>query len=128
CNDRQLLNGAGGTFGNLSISGQTTMLIHDNTLTNTGKAQTHNGDLVGAVIGFNKDVKFYNNVCNKPLDEGNEFDCGIEEWYDMGGWEIYGCTFNGGGNMLDIGFGGAEKGAYAYSFYIHDNFFTASSQ
>lgn len=128
CNDRALLAGAGGTFGNLSLSGQQSMLIHDNTFDNRSKSTTHNGDLIGAVVGFNKDMKIYNNTMLKPRDDGNEFNCGFETWYDQGGTEWYNNNYTGGGDAIDIGFGGANKGTYGYSWYIHDNLFQLSAQ
>lgn len=123
CNDRVLQTGAGVSAGSLALGGQTTMLIHDNTIDNTGKAQGHNGDLIGAIQGNNKDIKLYNNILNKPHDEGNSFNCGVETWFDMGGWEVYGNTYTGGGAAFDIGYGGARKYGFPYSWYFHDNTF-----
>jgi hypothetical protein len=103
------------------------MLIHDNPLSNTGKPVGHNGDLVGAPEGFNKDIKFYNNICSKLVNDNvnilSGFNACIESWYDQGGWEVFNNTFNGGGTAIDVARGGANIGTYAYSWYVHDNIF-----
>jgi len=125
CQDRQSVIGhsAGGDIG---ITGQESMSIHDNLLRNTGRPQGHNGNIIGAVQGWNKGIHYYRNMSFKPLNEGNVNNFGIESWYDQGGWEIDHNTFDGGGNAIDISFGGV-KGAYPYSFYIHHNNFTAAA-
>jgi len=124
CSDRHK-----GGAGVIALTSQTNWLIHDNTFIQTGKEKSHNGNIVGAVEGYNKNGKYYNNVSYKPNDESEqEWNFGIESWYDEGGIEVYGNTFNGGGNAIDVGTGGGLKGEYAYSWYIHDNLFQTESQ
>lgn len=123
--------GGGGSFsGLISISGQQGLLIHDNILDQTDRAQTDNGNIVNAVgggseanSGFNNGLKYYRNKSYKPYSEGTEWNFHIESW-DATGWEIYDSEFHGGGCHIDIGGYTNEPGDYAYSFYIHDNLFS----
>ena len=118
-----------GGAGVIAMTGQTNWSIHDNIFSQTGKDKSHNGNIIGAVEGHNKNGKYYNNVSFKPNDESeHQWNFAIESWYDEGGIEVYGNTFNGGGDAIDVGTGGGVKGDYAYSWYIHDNLFQTESQ
>lgn len=121
CNDRVLQTANSVSCGSISYSGQSNILFQFDTLRNINKAQTHNGDLMGAVQGNNKLDTFMNLIMQKPPDEGTGFNCGIETWYDQGGTVYAFNTYIGGGAAIDIGYGGANKGTQAYSWYIHDN-------
>lgn len=121
CNDRTIQAANSISAGSIAYAGQSNLLFLNDTTRNINKAQGHNGDLYGAVQGNNKGVKWLNCIFEKPRDEGTGFNFSIESWYDMGGCEIANCTFIGGGDHVDIGYGGANKGTYPYSWYIHDN-------
>lgn len=115
--------------GLIRISSQSGMLIHDNILVQTGRAEGSNGNIVNAVgggsetnSGFNDGVKYYRNKSYKPYSEGATWNFHIESW-DATGWEVYDNDFNGGGCHIDIGGYYNTKGDYDYSFYIHGNRF-----
>jgi hypothetical protein len=118
-----------GLDGLIWISGQEGPLIHDNTLTQNTRAAGQNGNIVNAVgggseanSGFNIGVKYYNNKSYKTTSEGAVYNFHIESW-DAQGWEIYDNEFYNGSCAVDIGGYVNDKGAYAYSFYIHNNLF-----
>lgn len=123
CNDRiiQQVNSVSG--GSITLAGQDSLLIQDDTLRNINKPQGHNGDLVASIQGNNKHVEYRNVIFQKPPDEGASFNFCIENWYDQGNSKIIGCTFIGGGNMIDLGYGSANKGSDALSWTITGNTF-----
>ena len=121
--------------GNLNAIGQSGLLIHNNTFTNTQRALGHDATHItfGSGIGYNKGVKIYDNVFT--LDE-QAFDTDgttpvwnfhIEAWNCQGGYEVYGNTFNGGHVGIDAGGSFNIKGDYDYSWDIHDNTFQWTS-
>jgi uncharacterized protein (TIGR02145 family) len=111
--------------GMVHIGTQETMEIHDNVLDESVRPG-HNGNILSAVWYY-KDIKFYNNKCYKPSNDGD----GI--WNFMmeipagnscyGGFEAYGNEFYGSNCVWDLGGDHTEKGIYDYTFYIHDNYF-----
>lgn len=123
CSDRITQAANSVSCGSISYAGQADLLFQYDTLSNTGKAPGHNGNLFGAVQGNNKAVKWFYCIMTKPAEQNDGYNFGIESWYDMGGCEFAFNTYTGGGNAIDIGYGGANKGAFANSWYIHDNIF-----
>lgn len=115
CSDR----GEGGS-GMICIGGQDGLLVYDNYLNQTQRAPTHNGNIVFAVEGYNKNFKFYNNTSIKPDTDGANWNFHLETWQNEGGNEIYNNTFTGG-VALDIGYYAAVKGTSDYSYSFHDN-------
>lgn len=124
CNDRITQAANSVSCGSITIAGQDGLLMQYDTLRNINKPQGHNGDLEASIQGNNKHVIRLNNIYEKPPDEGASFNFCIENWYDMGGCEIGYCTFIGGGNAVDLGYGSSNKGSDPLSWYIHDNTFT----
>lgn len=127
CSDRITQAANSISAGSISYSGQRNLLIQYDTLRNINKPQGHNGNLFGGVQGNSIGTKWLNNIFQKPADEGNQFNFGIENWYDQGGTIYAYNTYTGGGNAIDIGYGSANKGDSTYSWYIHDNLFTNPS-
>lgn len=123
CNDRIIQQANSISAGSVAYAGQVNLLFQRDTTRNINKPQAHNGDLYCAVQGNNKSVTWDACIFEKPADEGAGFNFCIESWYDRGNCEIKNCTFIGGGNMIDIGYGGANKGAFSKSWKIHDNYF-----
>lgn len=121
CNDRITQTANSVSCGNISYSGQGTLLFQNDTAKNLNKMPGHNGDLWAAIQGNNYGVKWIGCVLQKPTDEGNGFNFGIESWYDMGGCEFSYNTYIGAGNVIDVGYGGANKGDSSYSWYVHHN-------
>lgn len=121
CNDRITQTANSVSCGNVSYAGQGDLLFINDTSANLNKMPGHNGDLYCGVQGNNYGVKWLNWVMRKPPDEGSGFNFGIESWYDMGGCEVGYGTYTGAGNVIDVGYGGANKGDSAYSWYVHHN-------
>ncbi len=122
--------GTHGTYGGAILMTATDSLqIHDCMLVDTSRSQGNNGNIIGGVSGYNRGLKYYNNVSWKPLnDKGNNYNCTLEFWFSEG-VEIYGNTFNGGGYTIDDGGTGFFlTGKYPYKFYIHDNVFQQFQQ
>lgn len=121
CSDR----GSGGA-GMIGMSGQDGMQIYNCYLNQTQRPPGHNGNIVFAVGGFNKNFKFYNNESIKPDTDGTISDVStgwnmhLETWDNDGGNEAYNNTFIGG-VALDIGYHAAVKGDADYSWKFHDN-------
>lgn len=109
--------------------------IHDNTLTQTGRAEGHNGNIYTSWGGYEKNTKFYRNVCTKPDHEGVQVgDAGWNFHWESGacygGIEIYENTFVGG---VAVDIAGGETGnhyagASTYSYYIHHNTHSLTTQ
>lgn len=123
CSDRITQQANSVSCGSISYAGQINILFQSDTLSNTTKPQGHNGNLFGAVQGNNIGAKWISCIMNKPPDEGASYNFGIESWYDQGGCEIAFCTYVGGGNFLDVGYGGANRGDSLHSWNCHDNNF-----
>ena len=110
--------GGGYGHGNLAVGGQQGFLCHDNVITQTsrGGAGSHGWCWKYYSEGYNKDIKIYNNTFIKPPFNG-DWDFAMEFCMnEQGGIEIYNNTVDGAIDM-----GARRKGAYAYSFYIHNN-------
>jgi K319L-like, PKD domain len=129
CSDRTYGGGV------ILMGGQQGAIIRDNTFDQTGRPQGHNGNVMGAVFGHNKGWSYYRNVSTKPdydgpmaADDSTGWNFALEVWANDGGAEIWGNTFNGGGNAIDVGGGDNSKGDYAYSWYVHDNVFQLDKQ
>jgi hypothetical protein len=110
--------------GLLQISGQQTMEIYDNILTQTARSTWHNGHCIKGIMGYNKDIKIYRNTMTRAAFQNETWDFAMEFWSSRGGIEVYdnvisgGVDFSGGEGIPGIS---NQKGAYAYSVYIHDN-------
>ena len=121
-----------GAFGAIRFGGQEGMLIHDNILTQTSRASTHNGNLLYMWGGTNKALKFYNNTCTKPTTDGvisgnaGGWNFHIESGHSHG-YEIYNNTFTGG-MAIDFAGGIQVKGDYDYSWWVHHNTFQITGQ
>lgn len=126
CSDRIKQAANSLSAGSISLSGQRNILFQFDTLANATNPLgiTHNGNLFGAVQGNNIGAKWLNCIFTKPPDTGNQFNFGIESWYDQGGCQYRNNTYTGGGNAIDIGYGGANKGDSTYSWLIRNNLFT----
>lgn len=126
CNDRIKQAANSVSAGSICLAGQRNILFQFDTLSNATNTLgiTHNGNLFGAVQGNNIGAKWLNCIFTKPPDTGNQFNFGIESWYDQGGCQYRNNTYTGGGNAIDIGYGGANKGDSTYSWLIRNNLFT----
>lgn len=109
--------------GLIEMSYQNGMNIYNNNLDQSARAAGHNGNIIDAVVGHNRALKFYGNTTTKPYSEGAGWNFHIESWDCDGGFEIYLNNFNGGGCHIDIGGYYNVKGDFAYSWYIHHNHF-----
>ena len=112
--------------GNLEFSGQSGLLIYNNTITQTDRGGTTHGYGIKAVInnGYNHGVKIYNNTITVPEFENAGFEFAIELWTQRGGFEIYNNKFSGG-----VDFGGYDTNdslSYGYAAKVYDNTFTRS--
>ena len=114
--------------GLIRISGQSGMLMHDNILIQTSRPSGQNGNIIDAVEGYNKGLKYYNNKSYKPVSEGTAFNFHIESWNTTGGMEIFNNEFHGGGCHIDVAGHNNTKGTYDYSWWIHDNLFMMDEQ
>lgn len=115
-----------GGGGNIEIGSQSGPLIHDNTITATGRPDYGliNGNNLSGVH-YNKGLKFYNNILTKREQE-SVWSFHIEMWNTDGGFEIYNNEFYGGDTCIDIAGDWSSKGAYDYSWYVHNNLFSNS--
>jgi uncharacterized repeat protein (TIGR02059 family) len=106
-----------GKYG-LGINGQQTMLVYNNTITQTQRSAGSNGYCIKGVAGYNKDIKIYNNTLIKNAFDDQTWDFAIELWSCLGGIEIYNNTITAG-----VDFGGfcVLKGTYAYGAWVHNN-------
>ena len=105
--------------GAICFSGQSGMLIHDNTITQTQRASGSNGYCIKAsIVGYNKDIKIFNNTMTVLPYNGTQYSFTMEFWHSKGGIEVYNNILKGN---VDFGGYGSFKGAYAYSVYFHDN-------
>lgn len=116
------------SHGLIRLSGQSGMIIHDNILIQTSRPAGQNGNIVDAVEGQNKGLKYYNNKSYKPVSEGSAYNFHIESWDTDGGMEIFYNEFHGGGCHIDVAGHINTKGAYDYSWWIHDNLFVMDAQ
>jgi hypothetical protein len=121
-----------GTFGAIRIGGTTGMEVHDCILTQNSRATGHNGNLVYLWGATNHGFKFYSNHCTKPDTDGVE--SGYADGWNFhiesgnsSGFEVYDNTFIGG-VAIDLAGGIQVKGSYDYSWWIHDNDFSISTQ
>lgn len=106
--------------------GQGGFLVHDNTFYLEDMPAGQNGNMM--MVVWVKAFKYYNNASWKSLDEGVEYNMGIELWDSRGGNEIYNNVFNGGGTSVDIAGISNTKGDYDYSWWIHNNEFLKAVQ
>jgi hypothetical protein len=129
------VNFSGG--GLILITAQSNMLIHDNILTETSRAQGHNGNIMNAGGRHFKGIKYYNNKSYKPDDEGPNMNTNasyqnlptgwnfhLEIWNNLGGFEIYNNEFYGGDTAIDCAGHDSAIGGYPYSWSIHNNIFS----
>lgn len=112
-------------FGLFWITGQIGMVIHDNYFDQTGKSSGSNGDI--GMLNWVNGLKFYNNICYKSLDEGDNWNFHIELWDSRGGNEVYDNEFHGGCTAIDLGGTSNLKGDYDYSWWVHNNLFSNES-
>jgi hypothetical protein len=115
-----------GRDGAIHLSGQSGIIIHDNTITGYQRALGHDPTLV-SIPGYCKGILFYNNTLNMDriyFDvDGTTALWGfaVEAWNCQGGYQFYNNTFNGGHCPIDAGGAFNVKGTYAYSWDIHHN-------
>lgn len=98
--------------------GQDGLLIYNNSIT-INYSNHQNGNCIGGVSGYNKNVKIHDNTLTKYFTAGvTHWDFAIELWTCKGGVEIYNNIINGG-----VDFGGRinEKGTSTYCIWLHDN-------
>lgn len=104
--------------GGLRVGGQQGMLIHDNNMSQTGRASGTNGYVIKyGGFGWNRGLKIYNNTITKEAYDGVTFDFAIELSHEEG-TEIYNNTITG---SLDVNF--ITKGTSEYGIYVHHNNF-----
>lgn len=109
------------SHGGIRLGGQEGFLMHDNILKNTGRPDGFNGDIVDAIEGSNKGLKYYNNKSYKNThDASSPWNFHFESWNCEGGHEFYNNEMYGG-CVVDIAGYYSVKGDYDYSFWIHDN-------
>ena len=102
----------------LEINGQDGMLIYNNRISDN-RASGLNGNCIGGVEGYLKNVKIYNNTLHKTFVPGiTPWDFALEFWDFLGGVEIYDNDING---SIDVGGYLNIKGSSEYSVWIHDN-------
>ena len=106
--------------------------IHDNILTQIGRAEGHNGNIYTSWGSYEKNTKFYRNISTKPDHDGVQsgeagWNFHLETGHCLGGVEIYENTFVGG-TAIDIAGGDHYAGASSYSFWIHHNTHSLTSQ
>lgn len=102
----------------LEVNGQDGMLIYSNSIT-CSRADNLNGNCIGGVDGFIKNVKIYDNTLTKTFVSGTTpWDFAIEFWDWEGGNEIYNNTIVG---SIDVGGYTNNKGSSTYSVWIHHN-------
>lgn len=105
-------------YGGLRIGGQEGMLVHDNIMSQTGRASGKNGYVIKyGGEGWNRGLKIYNNTITKEAYDGSTFDFAIELTHEQG-TEIYNNNIIG---SLDVNF--ISKGTYSYGIYVHNNTF-----
>ena len=115
---------------NIKIGGQSGLKIYNNTITESRIYATggNSGHILTGCGTWFKGLKFYNNICTKPLFVySNDWNFQIEIGTTHGGNEMYGNTFTNG-TGIDIAAWENLKGAYDYSWYIHDNIFQLERQ
>ncbi len=100
-------------------------LIYNNVLTQNSRTATHNGNIYNSWGDYEKNTKFYNNICTKPDEDGALAGAGgwnfhLETGHCLGGVEIYNNTFIGG-VAIDIAGGNHTKGSSDFSYWIHHN-------
>lgn len=109
-------------YGGLRIGGQEGMLIHDNIMSQTGRASGSNGYVIKyGGEGWNRGLKIYKNTITKEAFDGSTYDFAIELTHEQG-TEIYNNTIIG---ALDVNF--VSKGTYAFGLYVHNNIFGPSA-
>lgn len=128
CNDRPIQAANSVSCGNITYEGQSNTIFQFDTCINIGKPQGHNGDNWSGIQGNNKGIQWLDCYSQKPRDEGNSFNCHIENWFDMGGCVVRRCTFVGGGNMFDWGYGSCRRYSYPLSWEVDHNYFMQTSQ
>jgi hypothetical protein len=101
---------------NLYIGSQTTFLCYNNTITQTSRAASLNGNCVSGYEA-SYGMKFYNNtITATPYLMDNVWKFAIEIWLQQG-LEMYGNTIKG-----EIDFGkDVTYGTYSYGVYFHHN-------
>ena len=105
--------------GGLRVGGQQGMLIHDNILTQKGRASGANGYVIKyGGEGWNRGMKIYNNTITRDVTDGTFFQFSIELTHEEG-LEFYNNTVTG---ALDINF--VTLGTSSYGLYCHNNTFS----
>jgi len=101
--------------------------IYNNILDQTTRSLSSNGNgnILNGINAHNRNIKFYNNKCYKPVYNGSFWNFHIENWHIEGGFEIYNNEFYGGDCVVDCA--GGIKSGYSYSYYIHDNYIEYST-
>jgi hypothetical protein len=113
--------------GDILISCQDGLLIHDNYIYGNKRLSGHNSDLINGTFAHFKNCKYYNNQSWKPdVDAGWNFH--LELWNSEGGFELYGNTFTGGANAIDCGGHNSVVGVNGYAWSIHDNVFEMNTE
>ena len=130
CSDRGTDGG-----GVIQMSGQDGLVMRDSTFNQFGRPMGQNGDVVFGIAGGNRGWSYYRNVSRKPDYDGAQVGAGgrgwnfvLEIWDNEGGTEIWGNTFRGGGDAIDIGGSNDTHDGYDYSWYVHDNLFALDAQ
>lgn len=123
CGDRAKVGGSC-----ILIAAQDGMIVDNCQFDNRYRAVGQNGNCLTMVAGNNKGLKIYNSRFYKPIDEGATPNFAIESWRELGGYEVYRCYFNGGGNLIDAGTEGSVKDTFAYNWWVHETTFEMATQ
>jgi hypothetical protein len=105
--------------GHIRAEGTNGLEIYNNNFDQTGRAAGENHDIFVAYQNYG--MKVYNNTWTKNSTNGAAWNFFAEQHYTLGGFEMYGNTFNGGA-CWDLS--GVVKGTYSFGAQVHDNVFT----
>jgi hypothetical protein len=112
-----LRDGNGAGHGLIEMTGQQTMLIYNNILTQDSRTDWHNGWCIRSISGWCKDIKIYNNTMSQQPYNGLTWYFAMEFWNMLGGIEIYNNTSTQGFDLCNP----TVKDIYNYSVWVHDN-------
>lgn len=110
---------AGTLEGCVQIGGMVGFLMYNNTITQNQRASGSNGEPVKYYSdGYLYGCTFHHNKLTRALATGLDFNFNYE-FFNIGGLEFYADTLVNG--SIDLNFN--IKNGYAYSAWIHDNYF-----
>ena len=108
--------------GHIRLEGTKGFKVYNNTFDQTDRAAGENSDIFIAYQNYG--LKVYDNVWTRDDTNGTDWNFFAEQHYSLGGFEMYGNTFNG---AACYDFSGSIRGDYAFGAQIHDNTFTTAA-